>query len=213
MLSRRQIVFAICFLVVPFLVWQFVSLNEEYSLSGPSMWPATICSAILPTKSDGVALSVPQKRHHAVVASTFGFHHDVYMSVVSTLERVMNQSQTGGTVDVYAPFPFGFEFQSIVESLHLYGGDVKSPDGLIDAINADTSIDVVILGTCEVECVAHFFSLRNLFTTEHSLRWGSWPEQLLSAWDARSADSKYKIVCIVHNVMVCAPQFDFYRPN
>ncbi|KAJ7170873.1 hypothetical protein C8R43DRAFT_875713 [Mycena crocata] len=96
----------------------------------------------------------------------------------------MDQSQTGGTVDVYAPSPFGFEFQSIVESLHLYRGDVESPDGLIDTLNADTSIDVVILGTCEVD-----------------LRYGSWPEQLLSAWDARSADSKFKLVCVVHNAM------------
>ncbi|KAJ7707475.1 hypothetical protein B0H17DRAFT_918123 [Mycena rosella] len=98
----------------------------------------------------------------------------------------MARSLTGGTVEVYAPFPFGFEFQTIVETLQLYRGEVKSPDALIDAINSnmgDGGIDLVVLGTCEID-----------------LRWGAWPEELLAAWDARDAAHKFKLACIVHNV-------------
>jgi hypothetical protein len=155
MFSRRQLVFTACFLVLPILLWQFASLNEEFSLPRAGL---AICSAILPAKDDDTHMhSTPQKRHRVAVASTFGFHHDVYMSLVWTLQRVMGRSPTGGTVEVYAPFPFGFEFQTIVETLQLYEGQVKSPELLIEAINSnmgDGGIDLVVLGTCEVECVA-----------------------------------------------------------
>ncbi|KAJ7761987.1 hypothetical protein DFH07DRAFT_814798 [Mycena maculata] len=182
MLSHRQIVFAACFLVLPFLLWQFVSLSEQYSLSGARLWPETICTAILPTIEDEIH-SIPQKRHRVAVASTFGFHHDVYMSLVWTLERVLDQ--TGGTVEVYAPQPFGFEFQTIVDTLRLYRGQVKDPETLLDNINqnmGDRGIDLVVLGTCEVD-----------------LRGGDWPEGLLDAWDARDDDHKFNLACIVHN--------------
>ncbi|KAJ6458883.1 hypothetical protein DFH09DRAFT_1231861 [Mycena vulgaris] len=184
MLSRRQLVFIACFLIFPFLVWQFVSLNEQYSLPGVGSWSTTICSAILPTKDN--THPIPQKRHRVAVASTFGFHFDVYLSLVWTLQRVMDKSQTGGTVEVYAPQPFGFDFQRIVDTLQLYHGEVKSPEALIDDINSnmgDGGIDLVVLGTCEFD-----------------LRGGAWPEDLLSAWDARDAAHKFKLVCIVHNV-------------
>ncbi|KAJ7476079.1 hypothetical protein FB451DRAFT_1034412 [Mycena latifolia] len=98
----------------------------------------------------------------------------------------MARGPTGGTVEVYAPFPFGFEFGTIVEALQLYRGEVQSPDSLIDAINSnmgDGGIDLVVLGTCEFD-----------------LRGGPWPEELLAAWDARDAAHKFKLVCIVHNV-------------
>ncbi|KAJ7077126.1 hypothetical protein B0H15DRAFT_862438 [Mycena belliarum] len=183
MLSRRQLYFIACFLVLPLLVWQFVSLSNQYSLPEPRLWTQTICSALLPAKDDTHTL--PQKRHRVAVASTFGFHHDVYMSLVWTLERVMARSQTGGTVEVYAPFPFGFGFQDIVEAQQLYHGEVKSPDVLIEVLNnnmGDGGIDLVILGTCEID-----------------LRWG-WPEDLLLAWDARDEAHKFKLVCIVHNI-------------
>ncbi|KAJ7126792.1 hypothetical protein C8R44DRAFT_617561 [Mycena epipterygia] len=108
------------------------------------------------------------------------------MSLVWTLQRVMDRSPTGGAVEVYAPFPFGFEFQTIVETLQLYRGEVKSPDALIDDLRSNMGsggIDLVVLGTCEFD-----------------LRGGSWPEELLSVWDARDAEHKFILVCIVHNV-------------
>jgi hypothetical protein len=86
------------------------------------------------------------------VASTFGFHHDVYMSLVWTLERVMGQN--GGTVQVYAPVPFGYDFQTIIDTLRLYQGEVKHPDTLVADLNSNRGlggIDTVVLGTCEVE--------------------------------------------------------------
>ncbi|KAJ7650072.1 hypothetical protein FB45DRAFT_731699 [Roridomyces roridus] len=88
-----------------------------------------------------------------------------------------------GTVEVYAPQPFGFDFQTIVDGQQLYRGEVKSPDDLVGDINAtmgDGGIDLVVLGTCEVEC--------------------PWIEALLSAWDTRDEAHKFTLVCIVHNV-------------
>ncbi|KAF7336776.1 putative eukaryotic translation initiation factor 5 [Mycena venus] len=187
MLSRRQLVVTGCLVFLPFLIWQFVALNEQYSLAGGSfkLWPSTICSAILPAQED--KLVVPQKRHRVAVASIFGFHFDTYLPVVWTLERVMGRSPTGGTVEVYAPDEFGFEFQKIVDTLGLYHGEVKHSDELIGAINSnmgDGGIDMVVLGTCE-------FDLRD---------GGPWPEALLAAWDARDAAHKFQLVCLVHNV-------------
>ncbi|KAJ7210240.1 hypothetical protein C8J57DRAFT_1098272 [Mycena rebaudengoi] len=102
----------------------------------------------------------------------------------------MDRRHTGGTVEVYAP-PFIFGFQTIVETLQLYRGMVKKPDALIDAINDNMGaggIDMVVLGTCEIECVP------------------SWGESLLSAWDARDPEHKFKLVCIVHNGPEATPQ-------
>ncbi|KAJ7678990.1 hypothetical protein DFH06DRAFT_975066 [Mycena polygramma] len=100
----------------------------------------------------------------------------------------MGRSETGGAVEVYAPAPdpFGFEFQTIVDTLRLYHGEIKSSDQLIDEINSnmgDGGIDMVVLGTCEID-----------------LRGGPWPEELLAAWDARDSVHKFQLVCIVHNV-------------
>jgi len=89
-------------------------------------------------------------------------------------------------VEVYAPGEFGFEFQTIVDTLGLYHGETKHSEELIKAIKSnmgDGGIDLVVLGTCEVD-----------------LRFGSWPEELLAAWDARDAAHKFQLVCIVHNV-------------
>ncbi|KAJ6513047.1 hypothetical protein C8R45DRAFT_812313 [Mycena sanguinolenta] len=98
----------------------------------------------------------------------------------------MGRSPTGGVVEVYAPDEFGFEFQTIVDTLGLYHGQNRRSDELIGAINSnmgDGGIDLVILGTCEVD-----------------LRGGPWSEELLAAWDARDAAHKFQLVCIVHNV-------------
>ncbi|KAJ7364252.1 hypothetical protein DFH08DRAFT_681115 [Mycena albidolilacea] len=98
----------------------------------------------------------------------------------------MGRSPSGGVVEVYAPSEFGFEFQTIVDTLGLYHGELRHSDELIEAINSnmgDGGIDLVVLGTCEVD-----------------LRGGPWPEELLAAWDARDAAHKFQLVCIVHNV-------------
>ncbi|KAJ7455257.1 hypothetical protein B0H11DRAFT_2067394 [Mycena galericulata] len=187
MASRRQLLFAACFFALPFLLWQLASLGEEYSLPGAHLWPKPFCSVTVSTAEGDVVVSAPQTRNHVAVASTFGFHHDVYMAVVWTLQRVMDRSSAGGSVEVYAPQPFGFEFQTIVDTLQLYRGEVKNPDDLIDDINRNTGdggIDMVVLGTCEFD-----------------LRGGPWVEELLSAWDARDDAHKFMLVCIVHNII------------
>ncbi|KAJ7849783.1 hypothetical protein B0H13DRAFT_1644880 [Mycena leptocephala] len=98
----------------------------------------------------------------------------------------MGRSKTG-SVEVYIPTPFGFKFQTIVDNLRLYRGKTKSTDDFIKAINSnmgDGGIDTVVLGTCEFD-----------------LNGGTWPEELLAAWDARDDAHKFKLVCIVHNVL------------
>jgi hypothetical protein len=128
---RNRLVFAIFLLCSYLLVWQLVSVNEEYSRAGTGLYPSP---AMLHTNI--AALSVPQKRYRVAVASTFGFHADVlYMSLTWALQKVMDRSHTGGTVEVYAPFPLAYEFQSIVETLQLHHGEVKTPDTLIEDIN------------------------------------------------------------------------------
>ncbi|KAJ7928846.1 hypothetical protein B0H13DRAFT_2652777 [Mycena leptocephala] len=75
------------------------------------------------------------------------------MALVWTLQRVMDRSQTG-SVEIYTPAPFNFEFQTIVDSLQLYRGETKTSDELIEAINSnmgDGGIDMVVLGTCEFD--------------------------------------------------------------
>ncbi|KAF7356316.1 putative eukaryotic translation initiation factor 5 [Mycena venus] len=186
--TRRQRAVATgCSLFLIFLIWQFVSLNEyPISVASVKLWPSsTKCSATMPLEELEENLIVPQKRYRAAVASSFGFHFDVYLAVVWTLERVMGRSPTGGVVEVYAPAKFGWQFQTIVDTLGLYHGEAKQSKDLVEAINAnkgDGGIDLVVLGTCE-------FDLRK-----------KWSEELLAAWDARDAEHKFKVVCIVHNV-------------
>ncbi|KAJ7312333.1 hypothetical protein DFH08DRAFT_897285 [Mycena albidolilacea] len=190
MLSGRALI-----LTALFLICQFVFLNQRCSPPEPG---GSSCPAIV--SEDGTHPSI-QKRHRVAVATTYGVHMDVYMSLVWTLQRVMDRSQTGGTVEVYAPFPFIFDFRTVVETLRLYRGEVKKPDALIDAINHNMGaggIDMVVLGTCEID-------LRS-----------PWGESLLSAWDARDHDHKFKLICIVHNGPETSPQKtieDFSRRN
>jgi hypothetical protein len=100
--------------------------------------------------------SIPQKRQNIADMSGFGFHHDVYMALVWTMERVM---QTG-SVEVYADTPFGYDFQSIVDQFGLYHGVFHPPQDFIPAIRNNTGdggIDLVVLGTCEIEYALHPF--------------------------------------------------------
>jgi len=55
-------------------------------------------------------------------------------------------------VQVYAPSPFPHDFEQIVDGLGLYHGHIKSPTDLIIDM-ANTDISLLIIGTCEFECV------------------------------------------------------------
>ena len=61
-----------------------------------------------------------------------------------------------GNLQVYAPTPFLYNFQEVVERYGLYKGEVKDPNDLLGDIKSggdDGRIDLVILGTCEIEYV------------------------------------------------------------
>ncbi|KAH6914689.1 hypothetical protein BKA70DRAFT_1510095 [Coprinopsis sp. MPI-PUGE-AT-0042] len=116
-------------------------------------------------------------RKNIAVASLFGAHFDVYMAVVWTLGRVMKE----GRIQVYSNGPFRFDFQTVVESIGLFEGTLKDQGDFLPELREDESIDLVILGTCEIEQ-------------------SEWSEALLKIWDERDASHKFKIVCIVHNI-------------
>jgi len=89
-----------------------------------------------------------------VVASAFGAHFDVSMTVAWTLQRIMVQEPVN--LQVYAPTPFLFNFQEVVDRYGLYKGEIKDPNDLLGDIKSsgqDGGIDLMILGTCEIECV------------------------------------------------------------
>ena len=94
----------------------------------------------------------PRRRNNIAVASVFGYHFDVYMALVWTLERAFTADEPG-TVRVFAdPFPLGFPV--VIDRLGLYSGPLLKPDELIPELIApadNNQIDMVILGTCEIE--------------------------------------------------------------
>ncbi|KAK0193988.1 hypothetical protein F5146DRAFT_413805 [Armillaria mellea] len=135
-------------------------------------------------------------------ASTFGFHHDVYMALAWTIGRVLERSIAGGSLQVYAPSPFGFDFQTVVDDLDLYHGKIHNPDDLIRDLRStgtETVYDLVILGTCEIGSEL-FFDYKFLINISIiDLRDGL-NNELLAAWDERDEHNKFKLVCIVHDV-------------
>ncbi|SJL09859.1 uncharacterized protein ARMOST_13240 [Armillaria ostoyae] len=150
------------------------------------------CPSTIPKISEAVALEIATSRHHIAIASTFGFHHDVYMALAWTVGRVLERSVAGGSLQVYAPSPFGFGFQTVVDDLDLYHGKIHNPDDLIRDLRStgtETVYDIVILGTCEIEYVISPPDLRDGLNDE-----------LLAAWDERDEHHKFKLICIVHDV-------------
>ncbi len=62
-----------------------------------------------------------------------------------------------GQVEVYARTPLRFGFGDVVQQLGLYHGVIRDPQQLfLDLADRglDDAIDMVILGTCEIECVS-----------------------------------------------------------
>ncbi|KAG6819487.1 hypothetical protein H0H93_011344 [Arthromyces matolae] len=104
------------------------------------------------------------------------------MSVAWSLTQAMNTTSSG-SVEVYAQVPFAFDFQQIVDDLGLYHNGYRPTSDLIPALRdgGENSIDLVILGTCEID-------LRI-----------DWAKDLLSIWDERPQDHKFNLVCLVHN--------------
>ncbi|KAL6297970.1 hypothetical protein BKA93DRAFT_745058 [Sparassis latifolia] len=107
------------------------------------------------------------------------------MTLVWTLERILHPAQDSRTeIRVYSQ-PFQFKFQDIVAKLGLYHGELHDPHKLVEHIQqvpGEGGIDMVILGTCEVDLPAFH-------------------DALIAAWDARDDEHKFQLVCVVHNVL------------
>lgn len=76
------------------------------------------------------------------------------MSFAWSLARAMNNSSTGGSIEVYTETPFRFDFQTIIDDLHMYPHGYRDPKDLLPALRSqmgDGGIDTVVLGTCEAE--------------------------------------------------------------
>jgi hypothetical protein len=96
--------------------------------------------------------SLPQVRRNVVLATHFNYHQDVLFALAWTIERVMAKDTK---LSVYAPTP-GWNFDQVVREFGLYHGTTKDDKVLINDIltdSGDGGIDMVILGTCEVEYV------------------------------------------------------------
>lgn len=148
--NKRQVFFfaALLSIIIISLLWPY--LSSEYD-SPRLLWKDLTCG---PAPSHPDMHSIPQKYHHIAVASTFGVHHDVYLTVAWTLERIFSGGALRGTVQVYATLPLGYGFQTIVDNLNLYHGDYRNPEDLVRDLNSITgegAIDMVVLGTCEIE--------------------------------------------------------------
>lgn len=147
-----------------------------------------------------------QKHKRIAIASTVDFHYDVYLALAWTLERVMKGQ---GQIDVYGETPLRFEFGKVVQQLGLYHGVIRNPPQLfLDLADhgLDDAIDMVILGTCELECVffcLQCFSLIPCLFSSPYYDLGSllhWHEKLLNLWELRDNEHKFELVCIVHHV-------------
>jgi hypothetical protein len=89
------------------------------------------------------------RAHENIAVASDILHYDVYLPLVWTLQRVMKGH---GNVQVYARLPFLHNFKKISEELGLYHGSVKKPGDLIKDVES-TAIDMVVIGTCELEWV------------------------------------------------------------
>ncbi|KAL0955048.1 hypothetical protein HGRIS_003966 [Hohenbuehelia grisea] len=186
--SNRRTVLAItaaCVLVLFILGRHQTAYGTEGFDERGRSWKHRLCNVLMPDSSKVQDIQAESVKHSRVaIASTFGFHHDVYLALAWTMERVMKE--IGGRLQVYAPTPLNYAFQNIVDDLRLYSGEIKHQDDLLKDVtrnNGDGGIDMIVLGTCE-------FDLK-----------GEWHTQLLAAWDARDSAHKFQIVCIVHHVL------------
>jgi hypothetical protein len=121
-----------------------------WSYKGETRWQCRLSFSVSGCLNQTPALLPATRAHQNIaVASEFPFHFDVYFALVWSLERVMKGY---GSVQIYADLPSFFDFQTIVDILRLYHGSVKNSADLIYDIE-NTAIDMVVIGTCEIECV------------------------------------------------------------
>ncbi|KAL5482626.1 hypothetical protein ACEPAI_9220 [Sanghuangporus weigelae] len=168
-LHRHRRTFVLAAVACTFLLLLLAGSRRTFS---PSLFTADSISRI-------------PKRQHVAVASHFSQHFDVHLAAAHTIRQVLGRH---GAVQVFANTPLLHGFQDVVDALGLYDQTIQHPDEFMDAIreplsdpgDPDSMIDLVLFGTCEVDM-------------------NRWSDELLEVWDARPADRKFKLVCIVHH--------------
>jgi len=184
-----------------FLILVLLSLwHKEASLGAFRVLDEHFCSSPPPNAEVDLSFSsLPLVHRNVAVATSFGYHLDVLFSLSWTLQRVMKDQ---GQLHVYLPSQNHWNIEGVVKEQGLYQGAIKSHEDLIKDLNdnqGDGGIDMVILGTCEIECV--FVSLLSHLTGCNafaSLR-DKWKKEILEAWDARDTTHKFQVVCMIHN--------------
>ncbi|KAG8950211.1 hypothetical protein FRC04_007845 [Tulasnella sp. 424] len=130
------------------------------------------------------------KYKRVALASTFGaWHHDVLVPVAHTMENILG---THDSVRLYVETPYklgDYGFDEVVNRTEIFHGkqfsyhtltkDINDPKLFPDA--PGDMIGLVVLGTCEYDM-------------------DFWSQQLLDAWDARPANKKFTVACIIHEV-------------
>ena len=104
-----------------------------------------------------IAAGTPLKYTNVAIASTFGFHCDVYMTVAWTIQRLNEPLR----MFVYAQLPLHHDFGRIIDDYGIYKGNYKPPSEFIHdvaRVTAKGAIDMIILGTCEIECVFFYYN-------------------------------------------------------
>jgi hypothetical protein len=142
--SKGRLSGLFCFFLFVLSFWY---LRPHLQVDG---WPGSTIAAEddIQTATRRLA-AIPETRKNVVIASDFPFHFDVYLALAWTMHRVMSNA---AQLQVYAHQPFLYGFQDIVH-LGLHLGEIKDPKDLIPDIVGNVDIDMVVLGTCEIECV------------------------------------------------------------
>lgn len=97
------------------------------------------------------------RRRNVTFATSFIYHGDVYMALAKSMGDIMDKEDVRGRINVFAqPFPFGF--QEVVEDLNLWKhqgmrSDHQSFVEFLSSHTGDGGVDLVVLGTCQYECV------------------------------------------------------------
>jgi hypothetical protein len=145
--SRRHILL----ISVAFLLFSVISLYHKDAVG------AALSSTLSASFSHSFSSSTTSthKRKNIIMASRFPYHQDVYLALVKMLERAVKGD--GGSIEVYCPTPLNYNFSGVVEEFGLYHGTIKDPMNVTEVVAANWDIDMVILGTCEVEYVLFLF--------------------------------------------------------
>lgn len=165
MLTPRRAVGGACALLFLLLCLVAFTADAGWSLRSSSnfVMESELCAEVphMDMTSQGlvdrpVVAEESVKRKHIAIASVFGFHFDVYMALAWTLERILDKVPDS-ELQVFAD-PFYYGFQSVVDGLGLYHGPRNNREDFIPYLRNNPALDMVVLGTCEVECVSDYSS-------------------------------------------------------